>query len=451
MRTGISLRRAKAAMALLAITWLSTGCIFHITEDRVVGIGILCQEPSTICSCLAICEFDYRGNLIALESCRPPPTDCFDNPLAEDRRLPRIPLGTSYEAPADAWFALGSHQAGAASGQEIGFRVDFSVVETYQAVATYPPEFSWLGFDALGGAPVGAFGFDVDRDGVVDFEVPVLPSGPDTAYVDVDGDGAQGPLDVTIVRSGAHDITVTLPLGGDGNAIEIASTWSFDARVRLFAGVMANPENPGPSTLSVAFTSVDSDTGDADDGSGDAPASFTVGDTVEIASGPCPPAPAPGCAAFEKASLSIAAKGGTKDKLALKLSGGAIGDAAFGDPLGLTSHATCVYDGSDTLVLELPVAAGGTDPGGKPLWRQTRSTSKYRNRAGNEAGVNAVKQKAGRRGKVQIKGKGEALPLPPLPLTAPVVVQHRTLDGTCVGTTFETLAKNEAGRVKAKR
>ena len=97
-------------------------------------------------------------------------------------------------------------------------------------------------------------------------------------------------------------------------------------------------------------------------GVGDTPASFTVGEQVDISSGPCPPAPAPGCnSSFETASLSVVDRGGAKEG-----------------------------------------------------------------------------------------GKGDALPLPSLPLTAPLVVQHRTLDGTCAEVVFDTLSKNEPGKLKGK-
>ena len=59
--------------------------------------------------------------------------------------------------------ALGLERARA---DELAAEIRELAVETYRAIATYPPEFVWLGFDALGGAPVGAFGFDLDLDEV---------------------------------------------------------------------------------------------------------------------------------------------------------------------------------------------------------------------------------------------------------------------------------------------
>ena len=95
----------------------------------------------------------------------------------------------------------------------------------------------------------------------------------------------------------------------------------------------------------------------------------------------------------------------------------------LGDPLGSgTDYTLCLYDevqGSDRLVATLGLPAGG-DCGGRPCWKsKIGKTLSYSDKARTPDGIQQMLVKVGPAGKSKIKlrGRGENLTLPSLPLS----------------------------------
>jgi hypothetical protein len=353
--------------------------------------------------------------------------------------------------PPDAYFALGSYAAGATTSHQVGFGVAPGLLETYAATVSYPPEFVFHGFAP---GPVGELAIDLDADGAGDFSVPVLGLGGDSAFADVNPDGLPNAgLDPQITHSGTHDFDVLIPRGGDLSLASLMSALPLRLTLTLLPGVLDNPPLPGSFALQAKLTSVDPDNDDADDGTGTDPLVLSADETVEIGSGPCPAAPVAGCnASFAKGSLALKDGAGDKDSLKLKAKQGRTAAGFFGDPTDATSAVSCVYDGTGALLLELPVAAGGTGGNGKPLWKLKKDRATYKDATGSAAGVVRVGQRSGHKGAgFDVAAKGANLALPTLPLQAPVTVQHRTLDGGCGEIAFDALSKNDASQVKAAK
>lgn len=107
--------------------------------------------------------------------------------------------------------------------------------------------------------------------------------------------------------------------------------------------------------------------------------------------------------------------------------------AEIGDALATDSYTMCLYDGSDMLLLEATVPAGGTC-GTKPCWTDVGGTGfKYVDKAAAQAGITKVVLKSGDAGKAKVivKGKGPELMPPTLPPALPVRAQISSTTGTC--------------------
>jgi hypothetical protein len=437
-----------ALLALLALG--STGCVLFLDEGLVgfgcSGLGKPFSPRGSdyfFCSCAIFCELGGPGGSLL--------GDCFEGSEAQQECLPfsRGPRGAvaTYSLPPDAYFALGSYAAGAATSHQVGLTAPAGGAETFSAVITYPGSFVFNGFAA---GPVGSLGVDFNADGVVDADVPVIGQGGDTAFADFDEDGAYGAAtEPAVTHSGTHVFTVALPAGGDRNLMTVMAPVPIGLVLTLLPGVLDNPAAAGPYLIEGDFTSVDPDTDGADDAAGTAPQMFAADEMVEIGEGPCPAEPAPGCnATFAKGSLQLKDGTGDKDALRVKAKKGAAPEGFFGDPTDATSHATCVYDGTGALILELPVAAGGTGANGKPLWKLKKQKATYKDKVGTAGGVRKVGERSGKGAGFDVSASGANLALPMLPVQAPVTVQHRTLDGGCGQIVFDTLSKNDATQVK---
>jgi hypothetical protein len=175
----------------------------------------------------------------------------------------------------------------------------------------------------------------------------------------------------------------------------------------------------------------------------------------------CDPTPLAACKqpiAAEKALLLIKANGGSGDKLVWKWAKGettAIED--FGDPLGTTIYTLCIYDesaGTPTLALTAVVPAGGTCDG-KPCWSVIGKGFKYKDPTAANDGIKGVLLKFGASGKAKIvvKGKGDNLDTPVLPLAQDpqVVVQLKNDAGVCWEARYSApVTANDAGQFKDK-
>lgn len=138
-----------------------------------------------------------------------------------------------------------------------------------------------------------------------------------------------------------------------------------------------------------------------------------------------------------------------RDSLLWKwLKGTATDKAEFGDPLGATSFALCLYDAGG-LIGSLSIPAGSA-------WRETGTGFKYRDPGGTSDGVQTVLLKAGVDGKAKItvRGKGGGLGLPGLGgLGSPLTVQlRRSGSSVCWGVpySFPPALKNTVEQFKDK-
>ncbi|CAK9046823.1 Uncharacterized protein SCF082_LOCUS26301, partial [Durusdinium trenchii] len=160
-------------------------------------------------------------------------------------------------------------------------------------VLTLPPEFTFNGFDSFGpaGTRIGAYGFEFDGISAgPDRLFAVYSIDADSAFVDTNLDGNQNALKPQIEhsRDGAqnHLITITLPRGGDGTTAVGTAGFSSDIMASLRSGIFSNPAAAGDYTVTLDFTSVDPDSGDAHDNAGTPPETFQLQRTVTIGNSP---------------------------------------------------------------------------------------------------------------------------------------------------------------------
>ncbi|WP_394694096.1 hypothetical protein [Hyphobacterium sp.] len=184
-----------------------------------------------------------------------------------------------------------------APGRPTGFRVDSAISlgesQTYQVVLTLPPEFIFNGFDSLGpaGTRIGAYGFDFNAGSPgPDRLFPVYAIDSDSAWVDSNLDGNTNPLKPQIEHSydGQQNniITITLPRGGDGSTANNTAGFSSAVMASLRSGIFTTPAAAGQYQATLDFTSVDPDSGDANDNAGSPPETFQLQTTITISNSP---------------------------------------------------------------------------------------------------------------------------------------------------------------------
>jgi CSLREA domain-containing protein len=172
----------------------------------------------------------------------------------------------------------------------------------------------------------------------------------------------------------------------------------------------------------------------------------------------CGQVPLGGCQASlsGKGSLLIKDRSDdTKDLFGWKWrSSGPTAKTDFGSPITTTDYAVCVYDQSTagpTLRLAAIAPAGGVCAG-TSCWKETSSGFRYADRQLTPDGLTTIRLKAGAAGagRITVKGRGAPLPLPSLPLVAPVMVQLQRRDGAaCWMALFSAPATNASGEFKA--
>lgn len=169
---------------------------------------------------------------------------------------------------------------------------------------------------------------------------------------------------------------------------------------------------------------------------------LSIGALVSKGEASCPPALADGCSAsFGKAKLALR-KGTAGEKLSLRARRGSTAPRFFGDPTGGEPHATCLYDGTGALALELVV-------GGGPFWSVKGDRNLYRDRTGAAGGVTRIVERSGAKARFAVTAKGPSLSLPALPLAPPLVAQQRVVGGACGEVRFDALRVNEPDRLRA--
>ena len=172
----------------------------------------------------------------------------------------------------------------------------------------------------------------------------------------------------------------------------------------------------------------------------------------------CGPAPATGCklpATAGKAFVTLKDKTPDKRDLVLWkwLKGAATTDAEVGDPLATTTLTLCLWDesGRPQPLVRAVIPPGGTC-GGKPCWKRTRRAFKYRDRTLARDGIQQVivQPGAATMAKLSVKGKGESLGLPALPLVPRVTVQLKSDVGTCWEAGYVSPQKNQSDQFRSK-
>lgn len=173
--------------------------------------------------------------------------------------------------------------------------------------------------------------------------------------------------------------------------------------------------------------------------------------------GTCAAAPLGGCktAAPGKGSLSLGRQVGNPAKNTLQWTwkGQATLLGEFGSPTSTTDYRLCAYDGADAVILDLPVAAGGTC-GTRPCWKAASKSFTYKDKLGGAGGVTAIALKSGSEGKaaVSLKAKGANLVMPTLPLVQTpdpvrvVLVNEET--STCWSADYSAAPKDPTSTVK---
>jgi hypothetical protein len=116
----------------------------------------------------------------------------------------------------------------------------------------------------------------------------------------------------------------------------------------------------------------------------------------------------------------------------------------FGVPSGATSYDVCLKrDSTGETIFQATIPAGGTC-GTKYCWKAVGGARgwRYKNGTGTPDGIRLLTLRAGEDGKVSVavRGKGELLSLPDLPLSLPVTARLRASNGTCWANTFTAAA-----------
>lgn len=157
------------------------------------------------------------------------------------------------------------------------------ILLTHDIVITLPAAFGFAGFGTAG-TSIGSWQFDFSfpYDGFdpnhIGYTIPHRAIDANNAYADTFLNGAyDASIDSRAVHSlgggGTHVFTITLPSGGTNNngAGGNCSYFDTDTRFTLPAGIVTLPATPGSYDVTIVATSVDPDTGDANDHQGTAP------------------------------------------------------------------------------------------------------------------------------------------------------------------------------------
>jgi Cys-rich repeat protein len=296
-------------------------CVHGCQQDSDCGTGRSCGSSGYCSGCGRDAEC-AAGQTCNTGTCTcAHDTDCFGGevctsgacqagfPVAVTSHAPRARLARltrflqamlGYGPPPSFTFELVDPAPGVSSAQRLTFDTTAGNLETFTAVVTYPPEFGFNGFTALGPANtrIGSYALDVNLDDVPDVVIPLRATAENHAYVDQALTGESVALDATISHAGAggpHVFTIEIPRGGDANLATLVASMPVRVVVTLFAGIVDNPTLPGMYTASATFTSVDPNTDGPDDGTKEPPQQFSVQTSMTIALVTTTTLPGTGC------------------------------------------------------------------------------------------------------------------------------------------------------------
>lgn len=143
---------------------------------------------------------------------------------------------------------------------------------------------------------------------------------------------------------------------------------------------------------------------------------------------------------FDGSKLILKDRGGKGDSLTWKFRRGettALAD--FGDPLGSTDYEFCLSDGTGAVLMQITVPGGQTCDGG-PCWKATSKGFKFADPDRSYGGVRKMLLRPGTTPvpQVLVKGRGETLTLPPLPIqNLPLTARLRASNGECWANVFD--------------
>ena len=129
----------------------------------------------------------------------------------------------------------------------------------------------------------------------------------------------------------------------------------------------------------------------------------------------------------------------------------------FGDPLSTTSYRFCVYDASSSVVLGVPIPAGGicNAKTKKPCWRTVRKGFAYRNADRAAGAIQSFDLREGatdNAARVALRGRGPLLGMPGLAtLTLPLTVQLQSTDGVCWESVYSPPAMRQSVKTLVDR
>ncbi len=183
----------------------------------------------------------------------------------------------------------------------------------------------------------------------------------------------------------------------------------------------------------------------------------TTGDACQAGACVGLAAPELGCREAQRGVVQLMNRSpDAKDKFSWKWLLGPTTSAEFGDPAnGLTSYDLCLYDttgGTPSLAWQASIPGGGTCSG-RPCWQAAGGSFRFVDNEGTIDGITRVMLQSGTtdNAKIQVKGKGVGLGLPPLPLAQDpaVTVQLKSTDGECWTIPYEGPAvRSDAERFK---
>lgn len=170
----------------------------------------------------------------------------------------------------------------------------------------------------------------------------------------------------------------------------------------------------------------------------------------------CDPTPRSGCLESTepaKSKLAVRRKPSGDATLSWRWQGGTVTTADLGDPTTAAGYALCFYDEAGALRARAQAPAG-SECGAKPCWKASATGFRYRDRVGVPDGLRSVVLRAADpgRSKLRIRGTGEHLSIPSLPLALPMQVQLQTSAGPCWESLYlpAGVIKNDAIRFKGR-
>jgi len=193
---------------------------------------------------------------------------------------------TAYNAPTSFDYKLSTKKPSATAAHTLSFDFSGETLETYQFTLTYPDGFTFKSFGKKN-AKAGFYKLNAGNDKKIEANYAIRVIDSNHAYVDQNKSKTyDAAFEATIERLtdglSGEVFTVILPNGGDGNAFINGGTFNGKMSVGLKKGILKNPSTGGESTVKADFTSVDPDTGGADNGTGESQKTFSVTKVLTI-------------------------------------------------------------------------------------------------------------------------------------------------------------------------